>query len=72
MSKKRTGELLARIMSHGSDASSYPKFKYAKEKLMTDRTYPNMYRVRWRDGTLSDLLNLSRANYAIKEAACAV
>jgi hypothetical protein len=68
MSKKRTSKLLARIMSYGSAINTYPEFKYAKVRVVPDKTYPNMYRVRWRDGTTTDLLNFSRANDAIRES----
>jgi hypothetical protein len=34
-------------------------------KAITDATYPGMYRVRWPDGRLSDMANLSRINDAI-------
>ena len=35
-----------------------------KAYTVPDDTYPNMYRVRWPDGSLSDMVNLSRANDA--------
>ena len=35
-----------------------------KARIIPDETYPEMHRVRWPDGTLSDLANLSRANDA--------
>ena len=34
-------------------------------RLMPDPVYPGMYRVRWPDGRLSDMANLTRANDAI-------
>lgn len=30
-----------------------------------DATYPNMWRVRWPDGRLSDMVNLTRAKDAV-------
>jgi hypothetical protein len=35
--------------------------------VVRDETYPEMWRVQWPDGRLSDMVNLSRANDA---AAC--
>ena len=32
-----------------------------KARIVPDETYPDMCRVRWPDGTLSDMVNLSRA-----------
>ena len=34
-------------------------------RLIPDAVYPNMWRVRWPDGRLSDMTNLTRANDAI-------
>jgi hypothetical protein len=36
-----------------------------KPKLQPDAIYPGMWRVRWPDGRLSDMVNLSRAKDAI-------
>jgi hypothetical protein len=36
-----------------------------RPKVVPDSTYPNMYRVRWPDGRLSDMVNLTRANDAV-------
>jgi hypothetical protein len=36
-----------------------------RPKIVPDSTYPGMYRVRWPDGTLSDMVNLTRANDAV-------
>jgi hypothetical protein len=36
----------------------------AKARIIPDETYPAMHRVRWPDGNLSDMVNLSRANDA--------
>ena len=33
-----------------------------RPRVISDANYPGMYRVRWSDGTLSDMVNLSRAN----------
>jgi hypothetical protein len=33
-----------------------------RARIVTDETYPEMHRVRWPDGQLSDMANLSRAN----------
>jgi hypothetical protein len=33
-----------------------------KVHVVPDATYPNMWRVQWPDGLLSDMVNLSRAN----------
>jgi hypothetical protein len=35
-----------------------------KATIVAHRTYPGMYRVRWPDGQLSDMANLSRVNDA--------
>jgi hypothetical protein len=35
-----------------------------KAHVIRDATYPTMWRVRWPDGSLSDMVNLSRANDA--------
>jgi hypothetical protein len=35
-----------------------------KARVISDEIYPSMYRVRWPDGNLSDMANLSRANDA--------
>ena len=35
-----------------------------KARVISDEIYPGMYRVRWPDGKLSDMVNLSRANDA--------
>jgi len=35
-----------------------------KARVAHDKAYPDMHRVRWPDGQLSDLANLSRANDA--------
>lgn len=35
-----------------------------KARVVSDEIYPGMYRVRWPDGKLSDMANLSRANDA--------
>lgn len=35
-----------------------------KARVIPDEAYPEMHRVRWPDGTLSDMANLSRANDA--------
>ena len=35
-----------------------------KARVIPDETYPGMFRVRWPDGKLSDMVNLSRANDA--------
>jgi hypothetical protein len=34
-------------------------------KRVPDATYPNMYRIEWPDGRLSDMANLARVNDAI-------
>jgi hypothetical protein len=34
-------------------------------RLIPDAVYPGMYRVRWPDGRVSDMANLTRANDAI-------
>jgi hypothetical protein len=36
-----------------------------RPKLMPDATRPGMWRVRWPDGRLSDMTNLTRANDAV-------
>ena len=36
----------------------------AKARIVPDETYPEMHRVRWPDGELSDMVNLSRAHDA--------
>jgi hypothetical protein len=36
-----------------------------KPRLEPDANWPGMWRVRWRDGTLSDMVNLTRAKDAI-------
>jgi hypothetical protein len=36
-----------------------------RPKAVQDAAYPNMYRVRWPDGRLSDMVNLTRANDAV-------
>jgi hypothetical protein len=36
----------------------------ARHRLIPDENYPDMWRVRWPDGHLSDMTNLSRANDA--------
>jgi len=36
-----------------------------RPKVVPDSTYPGMYRVRWLDGRLSDMGNLTRANDAV-------
>jgi len=36
-----------------------------RPKVIPDADFPGMYRVRWPDGTLSDIVNLSRANDAV-------
>lgn len=35
-------------------------------KLKQDKTYPTMYRVKWPDGELSDMVNKTRAKDAIR------
>jgi hypothetical protein len=35
-----------------------------KARTIPDETHPEMHRVRWPDGKLSDMVNLSRANDA--------
>jgi hypothetical protein len=35
-----------------------------KARIIPDETHPEMHRVRWPDGNLSDMVNLSRANDA--------
>lgn len=35
-----------------------------KARMVPDNTYPGLYRVRWPDGSLSDLGNISRVNDA--------
>ena len=35
-----------------------------KARVISDETYPEMHRVRWPDGNLSDMVNLARANDA--------
>jgi hypothetical protein len=37
----------------------------AKVKVMKDSKYPGMFRVRYPDGTLSDMVNISRAHDAL-------
>jgi hypothetical protein len=36
-----------------------------KPKLVPDATHPSMWRVRWPDGSLSDMTNLTRAKDAV-------
>ena len=36
-----------------------------RPRVISDASWPGMYRVRWPDGTLSDMVNLSRANDAV-------
>jgi hypothetical protein len=36
-----------------------------RPRIVPDSTYPGMYRVRWPDGVISDMTNLSRANDAV-------
>ena len=35
-----------------------------RARTIPDETYPDMHRVRWPDDSLSDMVNLSRANDA--------
>ena len=35
-----------------------------KARVVRDERWPNMFRVQWPDGSLSDMVNLSRANDA--------
>jgi hypothetical protein len=41
--------------------------KKHRATIEPDLNYPHLYRVRWPDGTLSDLVNLTRAKDAIAE-----
>jgi hypothetical protein len=34
-------------------------------RVVPDSTYPGMYRVRWPDGSLSDMVNLTRGRDAV-------
>ena len=36
-----------------------------RPRVVPDSTCPGMYRVRWPDGVISDMTNLSRANDAV-------
>jgi hypothetical protein len=36
-----------------------------RPRVISDANWPGMYRVRWPDGTLSDMVNLTRAKDAI-------
>ena len=36
-----------------------------RPRVVPDSTYPNMYRVRWPDGSVSDMVNLTRARDAV-------
>ena len=36
-----------------------------RPRVISDANWPGMYRVRWPDGNLSDMVNLSRANDAV-------
>jgi len=36
-----------------------------RPKVISDANWPGMYRVRWPDGALSDMVNLSRSNDAV-------
>jgi len=37
-----------------------------KAKLLQDKTYPSMWRVKWPDGEVSDMVNKTRAKDAIR------
>ena len=39
--------------------------KHRRPKLVPDSTHPGMWRVRWPDGRLSDMTNLTRAKDAV-------
>jgi hypothetical protein len=43
--------------------------KYLGSRLIRGDNYPDMWRVRWPDGHLSDMTNITRANDAI---ACSI
>lgn len=34
-------------------------------KIIPDDKWPNMYRIQWPDGTISDMANLTRCNDAV-------
>ena len=42
-----------------------PSNRLCRPKAIPDSVYPNMWRVLWPDGRLSDLANLTRVNDAI-------
>jgi hypothetical protein len=35
-------------------------------KIVPDAKWPNMYRIKWRDGRLSDMVNYTRASAALR------
>jgi hypothetical protein len=37
----------------------------AKVKIIRDAKWPNMYRIKWLDGVISDMANLTRCNDAV-------
>lgn len=37
-----------------------------ESKLIQDKTYPEMYRIEWPDGEISDMVNKTRAKEAIR------
>jgi hypothetical protein len=42
-------------------------FRAAAGELVVDNNWPGMYRVKWRDGSLSDMVNYTRASQALRE-----
>src|SRR5262249_45061109 len=44
-----------------------PLFRTAAGELAVDNEWPGMYRVKWRDGSLSDMVNYTRASQALRD-----
>lgn len=49
----------------GGNTSVAPSKRLCRPKAIPDSVYPDMWRVQWPDGRLSDLANLTRVNDAI-------
>ena len=49
----------------GAKAPTAPSKRLCRPMAMPDSVYPGMWRVRWPDGRVSDLANLTRINDAI-------
>jgi|GEM_PF-2637633 hypothetical protein len=50
---------------NGSKTPGAASKRLCRPKAIPDSVYPGMWRVRWPDGRLSDLANLTRVNDAV-------